>query len=139
MITREKEPANLEMPFAELEGRITPTEKFYVRSHFPTPACDLKRWRLTVDGCVRKALKFTLGDLQKLETRTIEATMECAGNSRIFLKPKVKGVQWELGAVGNAKWTGVTSPTRRNRPVIFPTRAACRARKHWTTCYSPGR
>ncbi len=107
MITREKEPANLEMPFAELEGRITPTEKFYVRSHFPTPASDLKRWRLTVDGSVKKPAKFTLRDLQKLETRTIEATMECAGNSRIFLKPKVKGVQWELGAVGNAKWTGV--------------------------------
>ncbi len=107
MITREKEPANLEMPFAELESTITPTDQFYVRSHFPTPAVELKRWRLTVDGTVSKPSQFSLSDLQKLETRTIEATMECAGNSRIFLKPKVKGVQWELGAVGNAKWTGV--------------------------------
>ena len=42
-----------------------------------------------------------------MEKRTIAATLECAGNNRIFLEPKVKGVQWELGAVGNAKWTGV--------------------------------
>jgi DMSO/TMAO reductase YedYZ molybdopterin-dependent catalytic subunit len=39
---------------------------------------------------------------------TIPATLECAGNGRVFLVPKVKGVQWELGAVGNAEWTGVS-------------------------------
>jgi DMSO/TMAO reductase YedYZ molybdopterin-dependent catalytic subunit len=33
--------------------------------------------------------------------------MECAGNSRVFLVPQVQGAQWELGAVGNAEWTGV--------------------------------
>jgi DMSO/TMAO reductase YedYZ molybdopterin-dependent catalytic subunit len=46
--------------------------------------------------------------LLEMESRTIAATLECAGNSRIFLEPKVKGVQWELGAVGNASWTGVS-------------------------------
>ena len=30
------------------------------------------------------------------------------GNSRAFLVPKAKGVPWEVGAVGNAKWTGVS-------------------------------
>ena len=39
------------------------------------------------------------------ETRT--ATLECAGNSRVFLVPQADGAQWELGAVGNAEWTGV--------------------------------
>jgi DMSO/TMAO reductase YedYZ molybdopterin-dependent catalytic subunit len=42
-----------------------------------------------------------------MESRTISATLECAGNNRIFLEPKVKGVQWGLGAVGNASWTGL--------------------------------
>jgi DMSO/TMAO reductase YedYZ molybdopterin-dependent catalytic subunit len=42
-----------------------------------------------------------------MESKTIPATLECAGNNRIFLEPKVKGVQWGLGAVGNASWTGV--------------------------------
>ena len=39
------------------------------------------------------------------ETRV--ATLECAGNGRVFLIPQVEGAQWELGAVGNAEWTGV--------------------------------
>ena len=26
---------------------------------------------------------------------------------RVFLIPQVEGAQWELGAVGNAEWTGV--------------------------------
>jgi DMSO/TMAO reductase YedYZ molybdopterin-dependent catalytic subunit len=39
------------------------------------------------------------------ETRV--ATLECAGNSRVFLIPQVAGAQWELGAVSNAEWTGV--------------------------------
>jgi DMSO/TMAO reductase YedYZ molybdopterin-dependent catalytic subunit len=39
------------------------------------------------------------------ETRV--ATLECAGNSRVFLVPQVQGAQWELGAVSNAEWTGV--------------------------------
>jgi DMSO/TMAO reductase YedYZ molybdopterin-dependent catalytic subunit len=39
------------------------------------------------------------------ETRV--AILECAGNCRVFLVPQVQGAQWELGAVGNAEWTGV--------------------------------
>jgi len=39
------------------------------------------------------------------ETRI--AILECAGNNRVFLVPQVEGAQWELGAVGNAEWTGV--------------------------------
>ena len=34
-------------------------------------------------------------------------TLECAGNSRVFLVPAVRGSQWGHGAVGNANWTGV--------------------------------
>ena len=41
MIIREKEPANLEMPFGLLDGLITPNEHFYIRSHFPVPTVDL--------------------------------------------------------------------------------------------------
>jgi DMSO/TMAO reductase YedYZ molybdopterin-dependent catalytic subunit len=107
MITREKEPANLEMPFSQLDGAITPTEHFYVRSHFPVPQIDVGTWRLHVGGKVAQPLELSYDDLRKLGARTIQATIECAGNSRVFLVPKVKGVQWELGAVGNAEWTGV--------------------------------
>ncbi len=38
---------------------------------------------------------------------TRPATLECAGNGRVFLSPQVKGAQWQLGAVSTAEWTGV--------------------------------
>ena len=44
-------------------------------------------------------------ELERAET--VLATLECAGNSRVFLTPKPPGVLWELGAVGTAEWTGV--------------------------------
>jgi DMSO/TMAO reductase YedYZ molybdopterin-dependent catalytic subunit len=107
VIIREKEPANLEMPFSTLDGFITPNDQFYVRCHFPIPQIATRDWRLKIEGAVERSFELSYGDLCKMESRTIAATLECAGNSRVFLVPKVKGVQWQLGAVGNAEWTGV--------------------------------
>ncbi|MFL6542023.1 MAG: sulfite oxidase [Chthoniobacterales bacterium] len=106
MIIREKEPANLEMTFSSLDSRITPNDNFYVRSHFPVPKIDSDTWRLYIEGAVAQQHEFTLDELRALPKQTTEMTMECAGNSRVFLVPKAKGVQWELGAVGNAQWSG---------------------------------
>ncbi len=108
MIIREKDPANLEMPFGELDGWLTPNDQFYIRSHFPVPALDPKTWRLRIEGAVERPLELSLDDLRGFAVQTVPATLECAGNGRIFLVPKVKGTQWELGAVGNAHWTGVS-------------------------------
>src|SRR5262249_36022590 len=46
-------------------------------------------------------------ELIALPSMTVPVTLECAGNNRNFLQPQVKGVQWHLGGVGNAEWTGV--------------------------------
>jgi DMSO/TMAO reductase YedYZ molybdopterin-dependent catalytic subunit len=108
MIIREKEPANLEMPFGELDSWITPNDQFYIRAHFPVPAIDLAQWRLKIEGAVDSPLDLGIEDLRGFPTTTLPATLECAGNGRVFLVPKVKGTQWELGAVGNAEWTGVS-------------------------------
>jgi DMSO/TMAO reductase YedYZ molybdopterin-dependent catalytic subunit len=107
LIVREQEPLNLEMPFSSLEGFITPNESFYVRCHFPIPEISANDWRLKIEGDVEAPFELSYADLRAMERRTIAATLECAGNNRLFLEPKVKGVQWELGAVGNASWTGV--------------------------------
>lgn len=106
-IVRCEEPLNLEMPFEKLDGFITPTEAFYVRTHFPIPKIDKNKWRLRVEGEVKKPFELSYDELLKLESREIPVTLECAGNNRNFLESKVKGAQWGLGAVGNAKWTGV--------------------------------
>jgi len=106
-IVRGEDPLNLEMPFETLRDFITPTESFYVRTHFPIPKIDKKDWRLRIQGEVENPLELRYDDLLKMEARTTPVTLECAGNNRNFLDPKVKGVQWGLGAVGTANWTGV--------------------------------
>jgi len=106
-IVRSEDPLNLEMPFENLDGFITPTKSFYVRSHFPIPKIDKNKWRLLVEGEVERPFEIDFDELTRLESRKIPATLECAGNNRNFLEPKVKGVQWGLGGVGNAEWTGV--------------------------------
>jgi DMSO/TMAO reductase YedYZ molybdopterin-dependent catalytic subunit len=107
LIVREQEPLNLEMPFSSLDGFITPNELFYVRCHFPVPEISASDWRLKIEGDVEAPYELSYDELREMESRTIAATLECAGNNRIFLEPKAKGVQWGLGAVGNANWTGV--------------------------------
>ena len=106
-IVRGEAPLNLEMPFEKLYDVITPTESFYVRTHFPIPAIDRDAWWLHVEGEVEKPFAINYKELRKLESLTIPVTLECAGNNRNFLEPKVKGVPWGLGAVGTAEWTGV--------------------------------
>jgi DMSO/TMAO reductase YedYZ molybdopterin-dependent catalytic subunit len=107
MIIREKDPLNLEMPFGTLDGFTTPNERFFVRCHFPIPQIDIRQWRLRIEGAIERPMEFTFDELQQFQKRDLIATIECAGNSRTFLAPKVRGVQWELGAVGNAEWTGL--------------------------------
>lgn len=107
LISRGEEPLNQEMPFSTLEEFVTPAERFYVRCHFPIPQIDAATWRLHVAGAVASPLALTLEDLRAMPSVAAMVTMECAGNGRSFLEPKVKGVEWDLGAVGNAEWTGV--------------------------------
>src|SRR5438876_1696066 len=117
-IVRGEAPLNLEMPFEKLDGFITPTKAFYVRTHFPIPKIDKSKWRLRVEGEVEKPFDLNCDELLKMESRTIPVTLECAGNNRNFLEPKVKGVQWGLGAVGTAEWTGVPLSILLDRAVV---------------------
>src|SRR2546422_2568091 len=117
-LVRGEDPLNLEMPFEKLEGFITPTESFYVRTHFPIPKIEKTTWRLCVEGEVEKPFELDYDELLKIESRTIPVTLECAGNNRDFLEPKVKGVQWGLGAVGTAEWTGVPLLVLLDRAVV---------------------
>jgi DMSO/TMAO reductase YedYZ molybdopterin-dependent catalytic subunit len=106
-IVRSAEPLNVEMPFSTLASFITPTDSFYIRTHFPVPKIDKAEWRLRVEGEVEKPFHIGYEELTALESHTIPVTLECAGNNRTFLNPPAKGVQWELGAVGTAEWTGL--------------------------------
>ncbi len=117
-IVRSEDPPNLEMPFEQLDGFITPTKSFYVRTHFPIPKIEKGKWRLRVEGELEKPFEIGYDELLKLESTKIPATLECAGNNRSFLEQKVKGVQWGLGGVGNADWTGAPLSTLLDRAGI---------------------
>jgi DMSO/TMAO reductase YedYZ molybdopterin-dependent catalytic subunit len=104
LIPRQLEPFNAETPLGPDSSIVTPSDEFYVRSHFPVPQ---PSGVLHVDGAVEHSFALSMADLQSMHAITITATMECAGNGRARLSPPVTGVSWGLGAVANATWTGV--------------------------------
>ena len=107
VITRQKDPDNLEFPFASLNSFLTPNEQFYVRTHFEVPKVEAGEWRLKVEGAVDKPFEIGLDGLREMKAHTLTALLECSGNSRVLLKPPQVGIRWEQGGVSNAEWTGV--------------------------------
>lgn len=108
LIARSVRPPDFETPVALLDTFLTPNEHFYVRSHMPPPAAaDAAAWKLAVEGEVAMPLSLSLADLEQFPETSVTATLECAGNGRAFFDPPVAGIQWEKGAVGTARWTGV--------------------------------
>jgi sulfite oxidase len=111
MIIHERQPLNAETPrYALLEGLLTGTDAFYVRSHGPIPELDLSAWRLEVGGLVAEPLRMSLADLQAdFPHRELVATLQCAGNRRADLMAvrEIPGeAPWGPGATGTARWTG---------------------------------
>ena len=103
-------PLDAETPVQEFASYLTPNSLFFVRSHFGPPSAELlsdQNWRLTVGGMVERPLTFTLSELKQCEEVTLTAVVQCSGNGRAAHRPNTPGVQWDRGAVGNARWTGV--------------------------------
>ncbi len=107
MIVRSVRPLDLEMPLDGFSTWITPIERFFVRSHHYIPKVELQEWRLDIQGEVQKQVSLTMADLEKLPQIEVVAVLECAGNGRGLYEPSMPGLQWEYGAVGNARWRGV--------------------------------
>jgi len=99
-------PEDLETPVELYNSWITPNDIFFVRQHLPRPHVDASSYELLVNGKVGKELRLKLDDLARLPQHTVPATLECTGNGRGFFRPRVPGIQWERGAIGNAEWTG---------------------------------
>jgi DMSO/TMAO reductase YedYZ molybdopterin-dependent catalytic subunit len=106
LVGRSQEPLNCETPPPLLDGDVTPTSRFFRRNHFPIPDLDASAWRLEIGGLVRRPLILTFDELQQFEPQSLAAVLECAGNGRTLFSPAVTGERWDLGAVGNATWTG---------------------------------
>ena len=108
-------PPHLETPFAVFnEGPITANDAFFVRYHlanFPT-SIDPATYRLSVAGLVKTPLNLSLTELRALAPPVeVVAVNQCSGNSRGFAAPRLFGAQLANGAMGNARWVGVSLKT----------------------------
>ena len=109
-----------ETPLDALTTYLTPNDLFFVRHHWVPQMPDKATWKLTVDGEVARPLELSLSDLKRLPRTSITGVLQCAGNGRGLMKPVVPGVQWQSGAVGNARWTGVRVKDVLGRAGVKP-------------------
>lgn len=111
LIVLTSRPPQLETPFEVYnEGIVTPNDAFFVRYHLSNIPIDIdpSSWTITVKGKVATPLTLSLDELRKMEAVEYYAVNQCSGNSRGFFDPRVAGGQLGNGAMGNAKWRGVT-------------------------------
>jgi DMSO/TMAO reductase YedYZ molybdopterin-dependent catalytic subunit len=99
-----EEPEVRASPAGALGLRRIPTELHFRRSHFATPS-PATGASLSVGGL--RELAFTAAELRRRADRTVAVVLECAGHRRSELDPAAAGVQWGVGAVSEAEWTGV--------------------------------
>jgi len=104
-------PPQLETPFSVFnEGVITPNDAFFVRYHLADIPLEIDPNTFSVDiqGRVDKPLKLALAEIKNMPAIELVAVNQCSGNSRGFFDPRVGGGQLANGAMGNARWKGVS-------------------------------
>jgi len=103
-------PPNYETPLSYFSSEFTPNESFFVRYHLAgiPEEIDVAKWKLKIGGeGAGKPLELGVNELRSdFEPVEVAAVCQCSGNRRGFSEPHVTGVQWGLGAVGNALWKG---------------------------------
>ena len=117
------EPEIRPTPLAAFAFDEVPTELHFVRSHFGVPMLDSANWTLEVDGAVARGRSYSLAQLRQRSVCTQAVVLECAGHRRNEFRPNAPGLQWGVGAVSEARWTGaVLSDLLRE---VWPTNRAC--------------
>jgi sulfite oxidase len=112
LIVHSLKPFNAEPPSDVLvdSGFLTPNELFYVRNHLPVPRVDPAAYRVTVDVPGFAPREFSLDELKRdFPQHSVVSAVQCGGNRRTefaAVKP-VKGGPWLVGAISNARWSGV--------------------------------
>ncbi|KAK5149658.1 hypothetical protein LTS14_010789 [Recurvomyces mirabilis] len=111
LIVHSTRPFNAETAATDLQTFITPTSRFYKRHHLWVPQVDEETFTLTVELPDGEEKVYSVADLRKrFKEHTITATMQCSGNRRSHMtegSSPTNGIQWGVGAISNASWTGV--------------------------------
>ncbi|CAF1105414.1 unnamed protein product [Adineta ricciae] len=109
---RSEKPFNAETkPTVLVSSFLTPIEKFYVRNHMHVPFVNINEFKLEI-GDGTSAYTLSYDDLKdKYQSHTVTSALQCAGNRRAAMnndaQGSVQGTPWYVGAIGNARWTGV--------------------------------
>ena len=121
LIVRNARPLDAESPLEALRSFETRNDLFFVRGHHAPPGDVSTPWTLTIDGDVARPITLQLEDVRRMRAERRPATIECAGNGRgRFELPATSGVQWGLGAVSTATWTGVPLAALLERAGVQP-------------------
>jgi len=110
LIKKTYRPPNFETPIEYFRTAITRNDAFFVRWHLAgIPEIKGDQWSLAVGGeSAERELKLTLADLREdFKQAEVTAVCQCSGNRRGLFEPHVAGVEWGVGAMGNAVWRGV--------------------------------
>ncbi len=111
MIVQRTRPPWLETPFDVFDqGVFTPNNQHFVSWHwatFPT-SVDINTFALKIHGLVERPQSLSLHELMHdLPRFEIAAVSQCAGNSRLYARPRTAGAQWANGSMSNGLYTGV--------------------------------
>ncbi|GAV64276.1 Oxidored_molyb domain-containing protein/Mo-co_dimer domain-containing protein [Cephalotus follicularis] len=110
LIINSKEPFNAETPRSALvSSYATPVDLFYKRNHGPIPLVDdIERYCVSISGLIKNPKKLFMRDIRMLPKYAVTATLQCAGNRRTAMSKAraVRGVGWDVSAIGNAVWAG---------------------------------
>lgn len=108
LVVRSRRPLDLETPLDRLDGEWTPNEWFFVRSHFGEPPVRPAGWSITCDGLVERQETLPIDEVfSRFARHERPAVLMCAGNGRALFEPRIAGLPWERGAVGQARWSGI--------------------------------
>ena len=110
LIKKTFRPPNYETPIEYFRTPYTPNRAFFVRWHLAAiPQIDAGKWTLAVGGeSAERALNLTMEELRRqFKPAQVSAVCQCSGNRRGLFQPHVAGVEWGVGAMGNALWRGV--------------------------------
>ena len=112
---RSGKPFNGEPPASLLpDAYVTPTDMLFVRNHLPVPDVEEATFELVVEGpgAHPHPVRLTLGELKARFPRVeVVAALQCAGNRRAGMGARrdataVRGLGWDVAAMGNLVWAG---------------------------------
>ena len=95
-IVLERTPDRRIIDVREIDGAITPADKWFTTQHHGHPEIDTATYRLQVSGLVDNPLSLSVSDLQGMPSRDLVFGFECSGN-----RGPLNGLS------SNGRWTGV--------------------------------